>query len=96
MPESYLDPALTIEEDLSNVRAQQEAVTPCPLRGKLWTVRQKQEEQLNFGDGRSHLCATPAQPHQSADQAAADVIKQGQSDNTVVDSSPATSTQTVS
>lgn len=67
-----------------------------PSEGSCGQSDKNKRSSLNFGDGRSHLGATPAQPHQSADQAAADVIKQGQSDNTAVDSSPATSTQTVS
>lgn len=37
--ESYLDPAPSLEEDLSNARAWEEGVTPCPFGGKLWTVR---------------------------------------------------------
>lgn len=41
VPESYLDPAPSLEEDLSNARAREEAVTPCPFGGKLWTVRRK-------------------------------------------------------
>lgn len=38
MPESYLDPAPAIEEDLLNGRSQEKAVTLRPSRGKLWIV----------------------------------------------------------
>lgn len=90
MPESYLDPAPATEKVLLNGRVQEKAVILCPYKGKLLIVSK------NTGCVawilEMAVSTTVLLKKSFTNQRIKLLIKQGDSDKTVVNSLPATST----